>query len=261
MAGGRVVSGCQTLGKHFQMCYLRSKDEEMEAPCWREFSISVLGLTGLWSRVCAPDGWGSCLPGDVHQCLADAGVSWSQTPLWALSSWRFRQEAGMFLSLLLSLRGFVQNPMGCPTGFSRSLCSLRYRKEAKDGWPNTLTINQTLFTISSLLPYINPLGRHAIRAHVYTFLLKRYHSSIRHVFHLHVYFCICTLSHVFFTFLTLSIIILPLHPSIHACLYAFIHLFTFFFMWTFVSSLIHFILSTNRTLWSSLISLEKCGVV
>lgn len=169
-----VVTGCQTLGKHFQMCYLRSKDEEMEAPCWREFSISVLGLTGLWSRVCAPDGWGSCLPGDVHQCLADAGVSWSETPLWALSSWRFRQEAGMFVSLLLSLRGFVQNPIGCPTGFSRSLCSLRYRKEAKDGWPNTLTINQTLFTISSLLPYINPLGRHAIRAHVYTFLLKRY---------------------------------------------------------------------------------------
>lgn len=166
--------GARPWAKHFQMCYLRSKDEEMEAPCWCEFSISVLGLTGLWSRVCAPHGCGSCLPGDVHQCLADAGVSWSETPLWALSSWRFRQEAGVFVSFLLSLRGFVQIPIGCPTGFSRSLCSLRYRKEAKDGRPNTLTINQTLFTISSLLPYINPIGRHAIRAHVYTFLLKRY---------------------------------------------------------------------------------------
>ena len=83
----------------------------------------------------------------------------------------------MFVLLILSLWWLMQNPIGCPTGFSRNLCSLRYKKEAKDGSKHFDNKSDLVYYFFSSILH---QPSHAVRAHVYTCSLKRYqwYSSI-----------------------------------------------------------------------------------
>lgn len=127
--------------------------------------------------MCAPNGCGSCLLGRLCHGPAGAGVHRaavfrSDPPDRLLSSSRVSQEAGIFVSPM-NLGEFVQNPTGCPTRFSGSLCSLRDEKEAKDGRPNPVTKNKSLPSVFSHTLSMSPLGGPA-GAGVDTCPLKRY---------------------------------------------------------------------------------------
>lgn len=100
---------------------------------------------------------------------------------------------------LVSLGDLVHSRAGRPTRLPGSPCSLRYGKEAKDGWPNPVTI-KTSRTVSS--PRSRRLGvraRGSTRAR--DLATSGVHPSPREVlFHLRTYFCLGALIYAFITF-------------------------------------------------------------